>query len=82
MNPKLSQIQMSDFTESQKMKVVQLHKQNPKQLLKPTVNPNIAHLGPKMSKTTPKLSQNKILKLKETNKIKFVALYEQTPKQF
>ena len=40
---KLSQRQMSEFRESQEMKVVQLHEWFPKQFLNPTSNPKIAH---------------------------------------
>ena len=73
---------MSEFKESQKMKVVKLHECNPKQFLSHTLNPKIAHQGPKKSKMTPKLSQNKMSELKETKKMKIIALYEQIPKQF
>ena len=61
---------MSEFRESQKMKVVQLYEWTPKQLLRPTPTINIAHQGPKKSKMTQKLSQNKMSELKETKKIK------------
>ena len=80
--PKLSQIQMSEFRESQKMKVVQVNEWTPKQFLNPTLNPKIAHQGPKKSRTNQKSSQNQTSEWKEAKKIKVVALYEQTPKQF
>ena len=50
MTPKLSQIQMPEFRESQKMKVVQLHEWTPKRFLNPTLHPKIAYYDPKMSK--------------------------------
>ena len=74
-DPKLSQIQISEFRESKKIKVVQVNEWTLKQFLNPTLNPKIAHWGPKKSKTTPNLSQNQMSELKETKKIKVVALY-------
>ena len=47
------------------MIVVQSHEWTLKQFLKPTLNPKIAHLGPKKSKMAQKLSQNQKLELKE-----------------
>ena len=49
------------------MKVVPLHEWTPKQVLNPTLNPKIAHFGPKMSRTTPKLSQKSNVRI-EGNK--------------
>ena len=73
---------MSEFKESQKMKVVQVNEWTPKQFLNPILSPKIAHQEPKKSKTNQKLSQNQLPELKKTKKIKDVALYEQAPKQF
>ena len=42
MPPKLSQAQKSEFKESKKMKVVQLHEKTPKQFLNPSTSPKIA----------------------------------------
>ena len=39
----MTQNQMSEFRESKKMKVVQLHEWSPKQFLKPTMNQKIAN---------------------------------------
>ena len=61
---------MSELKETKKMKVVQLHKQTPKQLSNPTPAPKIAHQGTKKSKMTPKLSKNQISKLTKTQKMK------------
>ena len=47
MTPKLSQIQISELRESQKMKVVQLHEQTPKRLSNPTPTQEIANYGPR-----------------------------------
>ena len=73
---------MSEFRESQKMNVVQLHEWTPKQFLHPSLNPKIAHQRPIKSKMTPKLSQNQMSEVEETQRIKVVQLYEWTPKQF
>ena len=48
--PKLNQIQMSEFVESQKMKVVQLLRWTQEQFLNSTLNTKIAQQGPKKSK--------------------------------
>ena len=42
------------------MKVVQIHKYTPKQLLNPTPTPKPSNLSPKKTKMTPKLSQIQI----------------------
>ena len=73
---------MSELKETQKMKVIQLHEQTPKQFLNPSTAPKIARQGPKKSKMTPKLSQNQMSELKETKKMKVVQLHERTPKHF
>ena len=82
MTPKLSKNQISEMTETYKMKVGQLHEQTPKQFSNPTPTPEIAHQGPKKPKMTPKLSQNQRSELKEEQKIKVVQLHEYTPKQY
>ena len=63
---------MSEFKVTQKIKVVQVHEQNPKHFLNPNPTPKMAHQGPKKSKLTPKLSQNQMSELKETQKMKVV----------
>ena len=78
--PKLSQDQMSEQKETQKMKVVQLDEQTPKQFLNPTTH-KISQQGPKKLKMTPKLSKNLKLEFKELQKIKVVQIHKQTPKQ-
>ena len=45
MTQKLSQNQMSELKETNKMKVVQLHELTPNQLLNPTPTPKIARYG-------------------------------------
>ena len=45
--PKSSKNQISKLTKTQKMKVVQLHEQTPKQYLNPSPTPKIARQGPK-----------------------------------
>ena len=57
---------MSEFRE--KMKGVQLYELTPEQFLNPTLNPKIAHEGPRKSKITPKLSQNQMSELKKQRK--------------
>ena len=46
---------MSELKETQKMKIVPLHKQTPKQFSKPTPTPKLAHQGPKKAKNDPKI---------------------------
>ena len=77
----ISQNQMSEFKETQKMKVVQLHKQTPKQLSNLTPTPKLAHYGPKKTKMTPKLSQIQMSEFRESQKMKVVQLHELTPKK-
>ena len=73
---------MSELKETKKMKVTQLHEQNPKQFLNPTPAPKIANWGSKKSKMAPKLSQNQKVESKKTQKIiKVVQLHQLTPKQ-
>ena len=72
---------MSEFKETKKMKVVQLHERNPKTVFEPFYSPKYSQLGPKKSKITPKLSQNQMSELKETKKMKVVQLHERTQKQ-
>ena len=74
-SPKLSKNQISEMTETYKMKVVQLHEQTPKHFLT-LPNPENRPLGPKKSKITPKLSQNQRSELIETKKMKVVQLHE------
>ena len=57
MTPKLSRNLIPELKETQKMKVVQLHEQTPKQFLNPSPTPKIVHQGPKKSKMSPKLGQ-------------------------
>ena len=66
---------MSELKETKKMKVIQLHEQNPKQFSNPTPTKKIAHWGPKSQKL-PQLSKNQIPELTETYKIKIVQLHE------
>ena len=49
------------------MKDVPLNEWTPKQVLNPTLNPKIAHFGPKMSRTPPKVSQKSNVRI-EGNK--------------
>ena len=56
MTPKLSPNQMSEYKETKKMKVAQLHEKTPNLLLNPTPTPKIAHYGPKKEKITAMLS--------------------------
>ena len=79
---KIGQNQMSEFKETQKMKVVKLHEQTPKQLSKLTPTTKPAHQDTKNTKMTPKLSQILISQFRESSKIKIVQLHEQTSKQF
>ena len=72
---------MSESKVTQKMKIVQLHKQTLKQCLDPSSTSKIARQGPKTSKMTPKLSQNQISDFKVTQKKKVVQLHMQTLKQ-
>ena len=72
---------MRELKETKKMKVTQLHEQNPKQFLNPTPTPKLAHQGPKKSKMIQKLSQIQMSELKEIKKMKVVQLHEQSPKQ-
>ena len=48
---------MSEFKESQNMKVVKLHEWTPIQFLSPTLNTKKKPIGLQKVKTTPKLSQ-------------------------
>ena len=73
---------MSEFKESQKMKVVKINEWTPKQFLNLTLNQKNSPIRPQKVKTTPKLSRNQTSKLKETKKMKIAALYEQTTKLF
>ena len=66
MTPKSSQIQRSELTETQKMKVLQLHEETQNQFTNLMPTPKIAHQGPKNSKLTPKLGQKQISELKVT----------------
>ena len=63
---------MSEFMEIQKMIVVQLHEQTPKQWSNPTPTPKPANQGPKKTKMTQKLSQIKMSEFKESQKMKVV----------
>ena len=55
MTPKLSQNQRSELKETQKMKVIQLPEQTPKQFLNPFPDPKNSPLGPKKVKNDPKI---------------------------
>ena len=56
MTQKLSEIQMTELNELQKMKVVQQYQLIQKQLLKPTRNPKTAQYGSKKVKNDPKIN--------------------------
>ena len=71
MTQKLSQNQISELKETQKMKVVQLHEQIPKQLSNPTLTPKPAHQGPKQTKMTQKSSQLQCQNSGSPRKLKF-----------
>ena len=58
---------MSEFKETQKMKVVQLHEQIPKQCLDPSQNPKNSPLGPKKVKNDPKIESKSNVRI-ERNK--------------
>ena len=58
---------MSEFKVTQKMKVVQLHEQTPKQFLNPSTAPKIARQGPKKVKNNPKFKAKSNVRI-ETNK--------------
>ena len=81
MTPTLSQNQMPELKETQKMKVVQLPEQTPKQLSNPTPTPEKPFKAQKVKKY-PKIKQKQISEFTETYKMRIVQLYEQTPKQF
>ena len=72
MAPNLGQTQMSELTETQKMKVVQLLEQSQKQYTNTNPTPKLAHYGPKKDQNTPKLSENQKLQLIKTQKIEVV----------
>ena len=72
---------MSKLKETKKMKVTQVHEQNPKQFLNPPPTQNSAHQGPKKSKIAQKLSQIQMSELKATTKMKVLQIRVQTPKQ-
>ena len=73
---------MSEMTETQKKKFVQLYEQTQKSFLTFLQSKKQNIRAPKSKNTTQKLSQNQMSELKETKNITVVALYEQTPKQF
>ena len=75
MAPKLSQNQMSELTETYKIKVVQLH-YPPQRVIKPYPNPKNSPLGPRKFKNYPKIKQKQISDITETYKMKVVQLYE------
>ena len=54
---------MSELKDTQKMKVVQLHEQNPKQLLNPTPNPKNSPRGPTKDKNDPKIKSKSNLRI-------------------
>ena len=76
---KLSQNQISELNEPQKIKVVQLHEQTTKQLSNPTPTPQTSPLGPNRDKKDSKI---KISEFRESQKIKVVQLHKWKPKIF
>ena len=67
---KLSQIQKSELKDLQKIKVDYISR--PKSVFDPNPTQQIAHYGPKKSRTTQKLSQIQKSELKESQKMKVV----------
>ena len=59
--PKIKQKQISEFTETYIMRIVQLYEQTPKQFLNPTPNPKNSPRGPPKVKNNPKIkSKSKV----------------------
>ena len=54
---------MSEFRESLKIKVVQLHEGTPKKLLNSTMTPQTSPLGPQRDKNYPEIKQNSNVKI-------------------
>ena len=72
---------MSEFKESWKMKVVQLHEWTPKTVFEHHIEPKNSTLRSQKVKNNPKIKSKSNVRIGNKD-IKLVALYEQTLKQF